>query len=180
MKKLVSLIVRIVLGMAVAALAFTSLPNRAYAAEALPQVELNADNIGPRPIEELTSQVVTRDYALAWQTMSMALQNSRADLLDEYFTGWAKDNLSKLISNEDQTGVHIRYVDHGHKLEGLFYAPGGDAMQLRDTATLEIQTLDGDKVIHSDQVTLHYLVLMTPGADRWLVRDLQAVGEGNR
>jgi len=152
----------------------------AHADNGLPEVQLNADNLGPRPIEELTSQVITRDYAHAWQTMAEALASRRADLLDEYFTGWAKYHLSKLVADEARTGVHIRYVDHGHKLDALFYAPGGDAMQLRDSARLEIQTLDGDKVIHTDQVTLQYLVLMTPGADRWLVRDLQAVPEGNR
>jgi hypothetical protein len=143
----------------------------------LPQVELNADGVGPRQIEPLTSQVVPRDYAYAWQTMSEAMDNNRDDLLDGYFTGWAKENLSNLIADQKRTGVHTSYVDHGHKLTALFYSPAGDAMQLRDQARLEMQVFDGQKLIDSEQITVQYLVLMTPGADRWLVRDLETVPE---
>jgi hypothetical protein len=144
------------------------------AEDGLPQVQLNADNIAPRPIEDRTSEVVPRDYAHAWQNMVQALDQNRSDLLDGYFTGFAKDNLSKLIAEQKRTGIRVRYVDHGHKLDGLFYAPAGDAMQLRDHAQLEVQILDGGKLIHSEQLTQTYLVLMTPGADRWLIRDLES------
>lgn len=48
-------------------------------------------------------------------------------------------------------------------------------MQLRDEANLEMQILDGGKLIQSEQIKQTYLVLMTPGADRWLVRDLESV-----
>ena len=58
-----------------------------------------------------------------------------------------------------------------------FLSPAGDAMQLRDHADLEINVMDGQKVIHSEQVNLQYMVLMTPGADRWLVRDLEVAPE---
>ena len=44
---------------------------------------------------------------------------------------------------------------------------------IRDRARLEVEIVDGDKVVHREDVTLNYLVLMTPGADRWLVRDLK-------
>lgn len=142
--------------------------------EALPAVQLNAENIAPRPIEDRTSEVIPRDYAHAWQTMTAALEQNRGDLLDGYFTGFAKDNLANLIADQKRTGIRVRYVDHGHKLEALFYAPAGDAMQLRDQARLEIEILDGSKVIHSEQISQSYLVLMTPGADRWLVRDLES------
>lgn len=146
----------------------------------LARVELNADNLGPRPIEDLTRQSVTRDYALAWKTMSQALAENRTDLLNGYFTGFAKDNLAKMIADQKQTGVRVQYHDLGHKLDALFYSPAGDAMQLRDHARLEIQVLDGDKVIDRQQVTLEYMVLMTPGADRWLVRDLESTPEAQR
>jgi hypothetical protein len=152
-------------------------PAFVFAEDDLPMVELNADNIAPRPIEDRTSEVVPRDYAHAWQTMVEALERNRTDLLDGYFTGFAKDNLSKLIADQKRTGIRVRYVDHGHKLEALFYAPAGDAMQLRDQARLEVQILDGSKLIHSEQITQSYLVLMTPGADRWLVRDLESTVE---
>src|SRR5450755_1101728 len=68
--------------------------------DSLPQVSLNADNLGPRSIEDLTSKVVVRDYAFAWQTMAQALDQNRVDLLDGYFTGTAKQNLAQLIADQ--------------------------------------------------------------------------------
>jgi hypothetical protein len=152
----------------------------AQAKASLPSVHLNAQDMGPRTIEDLTSKSVPRDYSLAWQTMAQAIAQNRLDLLNGYFTGFAKDKLTKRIEDQRKAGVHVRYTDRGHKLTGLFYSPAGDAMQLRDEAQLDIQILDGDKVIHSEQVTLHYMVLMTPGADRWLVRDLQTTPDVKR
>jgi hypothetical protein len=153
---------------------------RAQAKASLPAVHLNAEEMGPRTIEEMTSKSVPRDYSYAWQTMAQAMAQNRLDLLNGYFTGFAKDKLTKRIQDQKKTGVHVRYTDRGHKLTGLFYSPAGDAMQLRDEAQLDIQVLDGEKVIHSEQVTLHYMVLMTPGADRWLVRDLQTTPDVKR
>jgi|SRR5581483_3277936 len=150
------------------------------AAGTKPQVELNADNMGPRPIEVLTRDHITRDYSLAWQTMQQALETNNAAVLEQYFTGSAKQDLASKIADQKQTGVRIRYEDRGHKLDGIFYSPAGDAMQLRDRAQLEMQVLDGDKVIHSENLTMNYMVLMTPGADRWLVRYLQSTPEGQR
>lgn len=146
---------------------------RVLADQPLPQVQLNADNLGPRQIEELTVKSISRDYALAWQSLSQALDQNRTDLLDAYFTGLAKDDFTQLIADQNKSGARIRYQDRGHKLEAIFYSPAGDAMQLRDQAQIEVQYLDGDKVIQSEKVTFHYIVLMTPGADRWLVRDLE-------
>lgn len=154
-------------------LAFIYLASAVAADDTLPQVSLNADNLSPRSIEDRTSQVIPRDYALAWQSLTQALDHNRADLLDGYFTGLARQNFSQLISDQIKNGVHLRYQDFGHKLEALFYSPAGDAMQLRDHVRLQIDVLDGDKVIHTERVNLQYMVLMTPGADRWLVRDLE-------
>ena len=156
---------------------FSFLQSQIHAASAAPQVELNADNIGPRAIEELTSKTIVRDYANAWKTMAEALDKNRPDVLDGYFTGFAKDKLAQLIARQKQTGVRITYDDHGHKLDALFYSPSGDAMQLRDRAQLGIAIRDGDKIIHNEQTSMQYLVLMTPGADRWLVRDLVTTSE---
>jgi hypothetical protein len=60
-------------------------------------------------------------------------------------------------------------------VEAVFYAPEGDVMELHDTAEYQLQLLDGSKVIHDENVVMHYVVLMTPAADRWVVRQLQAV-----
>jgi hypothetical protein len=44
---------------------------------------------------------------------------------------------------------------------------------LLDKATVEQQILEGNNVIHQENSTRQYLVLMTPGADRWFVRSLE-------
>jgi hypothetical protein len=161
----------------VLALIFAVLP-KVSADSALPRVELSSDNIGPRHMEDLTSKSVPRDYALAWQSLAQALEENRRDLLNGYFTGIAKEKLTQKIADQRKNGLHLKYEDRGHKLVALFYSPSGDAMQLRDDAALQIQVVDGDKVIQTEQLTLHYIVLMTPGADRWLVRDLETIPEG--
>lgn len=138
----------------------------------LPQIQLNADSIAPRPIEELTGRNVTRDYAYAWRDLAAALYNNNAGALDAYFTGFAKDNFAQRIADQKRIGLHTRYIDHGHQVKAFFYSPDGGEMQLLDKARVEIQILDGSKVIHSENASQNYLVLMTPGADRWFVRSL--------
>src|SRR5258708_15027136 len=140
-----------------------------------PRVELNAENIGPRAIEDLTAKSVPRDYGFAWQTMEQALEENRPGLLEGYFTGLAKQDLIQRVNSQAKAGLHTRYEDRGHKLEALFYSPPGDPMQLRDHAKLDIQVLDGSKVIYEEPVSFDYMVIMSPGADRWLVRELQAM-----
>jgi hypothetical protein len=71
--------------------------------------------------------------------------------------------------------VHVRIVDHGHHLKAVFYSSDGAAMQLLDQAQLEIQTFDGNKLLDTQSAPHEYMVLMTPGADRWYVRDLEEV-----
>jgi hypothetical protein len=149
---------------------------RASASGEIPRVQMNAENVGPRQIEELTGKSIPRDYALAWQTMTQALENNRTDVLDGYFTGFEKDELTQRVKSQIKSGLLTRYQDRGHKLEAIFYAPAGDAMELRDRAQLDMQVLDGGKVIYEEPVNVEYVVIMTPGADRWLVRQLQAVG----
>jgi hypothetical protein len=152
---------------------------RASASDELPRVQLNVDNVGPRAIEDLTAKSVPRDYALAWQTLEQALDRNRADVLDAYFTGFAKDELKQRVHSQAASGLHTRYRDRGHKLAAIFYAPAGDAIELRDHAQFDIEIFEGGKVISDEPVNLEYMVIMTPGADRWLVRQLQAV-EGQK
>jgi hypothetical protein len=141
----------------------------------MPRVDFNSDNIGPREIEDLTSKSIPRDYAFAWQTMAQALSENRPGLLDGYFTGLAKQDLMARVESQVKSGLHTRLVDRGHKLNAIFYAPAGDAMQLRDRVQLDMQVLDGGKVIYEEPLTLTYAVIMSPGADRWMVRQLQAI-----
>jgi hypothetical protein len=152
----------------------------ASASDEVPRVKLNADNIGPRQIEDLTSKSIPRDYALAWQSMAQALEENRTDVLDGYFTGFEKDELTQRVESQLKSGLHAKYQDRGHKLQAIFYAPAGDAMELRDHAQLDVQVMDGGRVIYEEPVNMDYVVIMTPGADRWLVRQLQAVQGENR
>jgi hypothetical protein len=144
-------------------------------AQSLPQVHLDADGLAPRSIEQLTGTSIVRYYSEAWRTMESSLESSRADGLGEQFNGFAKERLSKRIADQNQTGVHVRIVDHGHQLKAIFYSTDGTAMQLIDRAQLEIQTYDGGKLLDSENVPHEYMVIMTPGADRWYVRDLEEV-----
>lgn len=143
--------------------------------QSAPEVHLDADGLAPRPIEELTGTTIVRYYSQAWRDLATALDANRIDGLGEEFTGFAKDRLTKRISAQSKTGVHVRIVDHGHRLKAVFYSTDGAAMQLIDQAQLEIQTFDGSKLLDTQNVPHEYMVLMTPGADRWYVRDLEEV-----
>ena len=144
-------------------------------AQAGPQVHLSAEGLAPRPIEELTGTTIVRHYARAWLDLENALEASRADNLADEFTGFAKDRLTQRVADQKKTGVHVHIVDHGHQLKAIFYSTDGAAMQLVDQAQLEIQTFDGNKLLDTQNAPRQYMVLMTPGADRWYIRDLEEV-----
>jgi hypothetical protein len=141
----------------------------------LPQVHLDADGLAPRPIEELAGTTIARHYALAWRDLAEALESNQSGRIDEEFIGFAKDRLTQRITEQEQAGVHVRIVDHGHHLKAVFYSTDGTAMQLLDQAQLEIQTYDGNKLLDTQNTLHQYMVLVTPGADRWYIRDLEEV-----
>jgi hypothetical protein len=141
----------------------------------MPQVHLDAAGLAPRSIEDLTGTTVARHYALAWRDLGEALDSNQAGGLGDEFVGFAKDHLTQKISEQRQADVHTRIVDHGHHLKAVFYATDGTAMQLFDEADLEIQTFDGNKLIDTQSAPHRYMVLMTPGADRWYVRGLEEI-----
>ncbi|HZR65893.1 MAG TPA: hypothetical protein VFA85_12140 [Terriglobales bacterium] len=165
----------VLVAVAVLVLGFVGYRLAATADDDLPHVQLNTDNIGPRPIEDLTSKSVPRDYALAWQTMEQALNENRPGLLDGYFTGFAKQDLTRRVNTQAKSGLRTRYTDRGHQVNAVFYSPSGDVMELRDHVQLDMQVLDGSKIIYDEPLSDEFVVLMTPGADRWLVRQLQAL-----
>jgi len=140
-----------------------------------PEVHLDASGLAPREIEELTGTSIVRYYGAAWHDMAAALESGKTNRLGEEFVGFAKDRLIKRVADQNQAGVHVRIIDHGHKLKALFYSTDGASMQLLDRAQLEIQTFDGSKLLDTQSEPREYIVLMTPGADRWYVRDLQEV-----
>ncbi|HEV2117209.1 MAG TPA: hypothetical protein VGR48_14355 [Terriglobales bacterium] len=140
-----------------------------------PQVQFDTSHIGPRQMEDVTGHNIPRDWGRAWQTLAVAFEQNRPDLLSRYFTGFAQQKLVSAIATQQKTGLRTRYIDHGHKLAAYFYSPDGGAIELHDTADMEIQVFDGNDLVHKDRVTLHYIGLMTPAADHWEVRLLEAV-----
>jgi hypothetical protein len=138
-------------------------------------ISVNFSDAAPRKVEELTKRSVTRAYGRAWDSLATALSSNAPELLDGYFTGTAKSTLTEAITSQKNLGIQCRYGRQVHKLEAVFYAPEGDVMELHDTVELDLRIIADGKAIHEEHVTLHYVVLMTPAADRWLVRQLQGV-----
>ena len=141
----------------------------------LPAVRLNADNVTGKTIEELTGQALARDYAKAWNTIEIAFDKNQAGRIDNDFVGVAADKLTSAITTQAKSGLHRRYIDHGHQVQALFYSPDGTSVELRDTASFEVQYMEGDKVLHTENGTKSYIALMTPTEVRWKVRVLQEV-----
>jgi hypothetical protein len=141
----------------------------------VPAVTLDIQNATPRQVEDATEKAVARDYASAWKAMAEALDQNRIDLLNQNFIGTSNDKLAETIKQQKQAGLHRRYVDRGHKVQATFYSSEGSAMELHDTAQLQLQLLDGDKVVSSQDVTAHYVVLMTAAENSWKVRVIQEV-----
>lgn len=145
-----------------------------FAAPPKVRVQLATENAQPRQVEDATQAALLRDYSAAWQNLARAMDQNRADLLDASFVGFAHDKFEQAINEQKKNGLHRRYVDHGHKVEAIFYSYDGSAMQLKDTANVEVQLMDGGKVVSSQPGTIYYMVLMTP-TDGWKVRDMEAV-----
>ena len=140
-----------------------------------PKVELSAKNAQPRQLEDTTEVAIARDYSNAWKALATAMSENRADALDAGFVGVARNNFAQAIEEQKKAGLRRRYTDRGHKLEAMFYSPEGSAMQLRDTAQYDLEILDGNTVIHRDQITQPYLVLMTVAEGSWKVRTLESL-----
>jgi hypothetical protein len=145
------------------------------AADASPQVTLNVSRAAPRTVEPLTQRALLRDYKFAWTNLAQALESNSMESLNELFAGNANTWLNGKVSTQRQSGLSSRYSNQSHKVDAVFYAPEGDVIELHDTAEYDYQVLDGSKSVHSEHAVVHYVVLMTPGADRWVVRQIQAV-----
>ncbi len=143
------------------------------AADANTSITLDAANAGPRELEEQTQKSIVRDYGRAWNTLQSALEHDDAEALQQYFVGIARDKFAQAVAEQQKTGVRVRYQVRGHALRVLFYSPEGSAIEARDTAQLEMEVLDGGKVVHRESLTQPYLVLFSPAEDRWKVRLLE-------
>ena len=147
------------------------------AADSTPQVVLNTSKAGPRSVESLTERALLRDYKFAWVNLDQAMESNSTAPLAGLFTGTANAWLADAVNGQRRSGLSSRYLNQSHKVEAAFYAPEGDMIELHDTAEYDLQILDGQKTIHNEHAVVHYVVLMTPGSDRWVIRQLQAVPE---
>jgi hypothetical protein len=146
-------------------------------ADTKPAVQLEVKNAQPREVEDVTQNAIVRDYTLAWQAISTALAENSLQPLNDNFAGFALDKLTQRVKDQKQNGLTTRIVDHGHKVEAIFYSPDGAAIELKDTASIETQVLDGGTVIHSDRAQLQYYAVMTGAEDRWKVRVLESTAK---
>jgi hypothetical protein len=146
-------------------------------AQGSPQVRLAVEGVTPRAVEPLTGHTIERDYAAAWKTLADASESGTPAPISAYFAGNAKKALMKAISGQHKAGIQVRYLNQVHNLKAVFYSTDGDVMELQDSAEYQLQVVSDGKVIHDEHVAAHNIVLMTPAADRWVVRQLQAVPE---
>src|SRR5215475_8107618 len=125
------------------------LPNQQILADAQPSISVNVQSAGPRHVEDTTQRSVARDYAAAWTAMTQALDQNRTDVLATNFTGTANDKLTASVTEQRKSGLHQRIVDRGHNVQAVFYSPEGSAMELHDTAQVQLQLMDGSKVVRT-------------------------------
>jgi len=164
---------------AIAALGLLILASRpgvlVLAAASAPAIAINIDHAAPREVEETTQKALARDYATAWQAMTEALDQNRVDLLSSNFIGTANEKLSATIQQQTKAGLHQHITDQGHTVDAVFYSPEGSAIELHDTAHLQIDVMEGGKVIHSEDASVHYVALLTAAENSWKIRVLEAV-----
>ncbi len=147
----------------------------AFAQDAAPRVSLNTSKAAPRAMEPLTEQAILRDYKFAWANLEIALRSNSPGPINALFTGNVSKQLHEAVASQRRNGLTSRYLNQTHKVDAVFYSPEGDVLELHDTAGYDLQIFDGSKTIYNEHVTAHYVVLMTPGADRWEIRQIQAV-----
>lgn len=146
-------------------------------ADTKPAVQLKADNAAPRQVDEAVQQAIVRDYTAAWQALASAVDANDPAFLNENFVGLALDQLAKRIRDQQAMGLKTRMIDHGHKVEAVFYSVDGSAIELRDTADIETQILEDSTVIHSERSQIVYYAVMTGAEDHWKVRVLESAPE---
>jgi hypothetical protein len=135
------------------------------------------DAVGPRALEKQTAAAVTRDYLQAWRSLTAALDQNRAGLLDPSFVGIAKEKLAGTIREQSDLGIQTRYRDVAHDLRIVFYSPEGLSIQLLDTVEYDVQILDHKTVQATQHVRTRYVAVLTPTEVRWKVRVFQAEPE---
>ncbi len=144
---------------------------------AAPTLRVDADGAGPRSLEDQTRTAVVRDYLQSWKSMSAALQENRADLLDTSYLGLAKEKLAEAVREQQELGIKTNYRDLSHHLRIVFYSPEGLSVQLLDTVEYDVQIVDHGQELAPQHVRARYVAVLTPTEVRWKVRVFQAQPE---
>jgi len=129
---------------------------------------------GPRPLASQTQSAVVRDYLEAWQAMSSALGQNRADLLDADFVGNAREKLGDTVQQQAAAGIRTQYQATSHDIKLTFYSPEGLSVELVDNVEYDVRILDHDKLQAQQHLHARYVVVLTPAEVRWRVRVFQA------
>jgi hypothetical protein len=129
---------------------------------------------GSRPLPSQTGTAAVRDYLESWQSLRIALEQNRADLLDSSFVGTAKDKLTDTIQQQAALGIRTHYQDRAHDIQIIFYSPEGLSIELTDKVEYDVQVLDNDRVKAIQHVIARYVIVLTPAEVRWRVRVFQA------
>ena len=132
------------------------------------------DSVGPHPVEKQTQSSVVRDYLQAWQTLGSALGGNRADLLDGYFVGVAKEKLADTIREQKNLGIETGYRDQSHDLQVVFYSPEGLSIQVLDNVEYDVEVRDHGKTVGTQHVRTRYAAVLTPTESKWKVRVFQS------
>lgn len=150
-----------------------AMPGALLAAQPVVRVE-TPDLHGPRPLQDQTATAVVRDYLESWQSLTAALEQNRADLLDQDFVGTAKDKLTDTMHQQAALGIHTHYKDRAHDIRIVFYSPDGLSVQLIDNVVYDERVVDNQKVLTTQRARARYTVVLTPAETRWRVRIFQA------
>jgi hypothetical protein len=129
---------------------------------------------GPRPLAKQTESAVVRDYLEAWQTLSAALNQNQADLLNQDFVGTAKEKFAATVDEQAKLGLHTHYQERSHDIKIIFYSPDGLSIQVVDNIEYDVQLLEHEKVLATQPVRARYIAVLTPTEVRWKVRVLQS------
>src|SRR6476646_7783078 len=83
-------------------------------AQTSPTVKLTVESVAPRAVEPRTEQSLVRDYTAAWKSLADGSDSNNPTLLDAYFTGAARTNFGREVTDQQKTGTHIRYLNQIH------------------------------------------------------------------
>lgn len=139
-----------------------------------PSVRVDPMNsAGPRPVETQTQASVVRDYLASWQALNNAMTHNRAELLDAYFVGQARQQFADTVRQQTNVGIRTSYQDRSHHISVVFYSPEGLSIQLLDEVEYDVTVHKGEQLLATNQVKTRYVAVLTPTESRWKVRIFQ-------